>query len=126
MVLKNFLAWLRYRSRTQSPAADGYITMIYLGKNRSVVVHDSLSVPEDTFIAGIELNKLNVVEGFEYVVPRIESIALINPATGLLMMNEHIDVGGNFFGFGDDRGQFANVGGDLRASACSGSHWSLP
>lgn len=108
MVLRSLLAWLRYSPRPQSLAADGYITMIHLGKNRSVVVHDSLSEPDETFTAGIEVNKLNAEEGympeesFDYAMPRIEPMVLVNPGTGLLMLNEHIDVGGNFFGFGDD------------------------
>ncbi|WP_313554243.1 hypothetical protein [Stutzerimonas nitrititolerans] len=54
------------------------------------------------------MNKLNAEEGympeesFDYAMPRIEPMVLVNPGTGLLMLNEHIDVGGNFFGFGDD------------------------
>jgi len=55
------------------------------------------------------VNELNVEESWapeesfdDYVMARMEPTSLINPATGLLMLNEHIDVGGNFFGFGDD------------------------
>ncbi|PNF57534.1 hypothetical protein CXK99_21165 [Stutzerimonas stutzeri] len=108
MVLRRLLAWLRYSSGPQSMTADGYITMIYLEKDRSVVVHDSLSESDEIFTSAIEVNEPNVEDGcmpeesFDYPMAQMEPTSLINPATGLLMLNEHIDVGGNCFGFGDD------------------------
>lgn len=109
MVLRNLVAWLWCSSRPQSPVADGYITIIYPERTNGIVVHDSLSEPDGISISPIEVNELNVEESWapeesfdDYVMARMEPTSLINPATGLLMLNEHIDVGGNFFGFGDD------------------------
>lgn len=75
----------------------GYITIIYPRKGKGVVIHDSLSaIPSQVATTGGQ-----PAEQFE-IFPIFDApITTINPATGLLMVDEFIDAGGNPFGFGD-------------------------
>ncbi|WP_313238915.1 MULTISPECIES: hypothetical protein [Stutzerimonas] len=75
----------------------GYITIVYPRKGKGVVIHDSLNAINSKAATPSG----QPVEQFEMFPIFDEPTTTINPATGLLMVDEFIDVGGNPFGFGD-------------------------
>lgn len=93
---------------------DGYITIIYPVKDEGVVVNDTLSA---SFYDGLQCNVVSAGRavdsdscleidgwGFVDVSCQVETLPTfcINPATGLPMIDDFIDVGGNAFGFSSD------------------------
>ncbi|WP_104098595.1 hypothetical protein [Stutzerimonas kunmingensis] len=89
---------------------NGYITIVYPARGQGIVVNDSLSaesleVPlpgafaENILILDFEKedDDLSGEDAFNR-----EPLFCINPGTGLLMVDDFIDCGGNLFGCSDD------------------------
>ncbi|MBF0675112.1 hypothetical protein [Pseudomonas sp.] len=87
---------------------DGYITIVYRGRNESVVIHDTLSGDGSEPQCGNTLLQESFIEP-SFDVDSVLSeppfnhgaLLLTNPATGLPMIDDFVDAGGNLFGFGD-------------------------
>lgn len=88
MIKQLLRAWLRPKS-----IGEGYITIIYPQRGRGVVIHDTLTKGATYSGSGIAY-----AEELEVLKPMFE----FNPATGLPMVSDCFDAGGNAFGFGDD------------------------
>jgi hypothetical protein len=91
--------------------SDGYITIIYPVKDEGVVVNDTLSA---SLYEGLQCNVVSAgpavdsascmeVDDWSFVDVSCQfdtqQTFCINPATGLPMVDEFVDVGGNVFGF---------------------------
>ncbi|MEX5449097.1 MULTISPECIES: hypothetical protein [Stutzerimonas stutzeri subgroup] len=93
---------------------DGYITIIYPVKNEGVVINDTLSAAFydslqcNVVSAGSAVDSASCIEvnGWSFVDVNCQFDAqptfCINPATGLPMVDDFVDVGGNVFGFSSD------------------------
>lgn len=93
---------------------DGYITIIYPVKGEGVVINDTLSAAfsdnlQCNFVsAGFAVDSGSCLEaddwGFVDVSCQVDTppTFCINPATGLPMIDDFVDGGGNMFGFSSD------------------------
>jgi hypothetical protein len=80
----------------------GYITVIYPENGRGIVIHDTLSISRPGYLYEVGSSSSNG-SGDECASISLfeEPTFMVNPSTGLPMMDEFIDVGGNAFGAGD-------------------------
>lgn len=87
------------RSRHLTEFNDGYITILYLKKDHGVIVHDSLTMPISPPLteeyAATDSNPSGTLD-HEPITP------MVNPASGLPMLDGVLDTHGNPFGIGDD------------------------
>jgi hypothetical protein len=89
---------------------DGYITIIYPVRGQGVVLNDSLSADLlEVELPGAFAENMNVLDAAEEDGDVSEKDAFnreplfcINPGTGLLMVDDFIDCGGNLFGCSDN------------------------
>ncbi|WP_312591477.1 hypothetical protein [Stutzerimonas nitrititolerans] len=97
---------------------DGYITIVYCGQKQGIIVHDTLSGDScdscdsfnsvDRHYSDTPAQDLGLEpsfdHGFVFSEPLIDHgpLFLTNPATGLPMVDNFVDAGGNTFGFGGD------------------------
>lgn len=93
---------------------DGYITIIYPVKDEGVVINDTLSAAfsdslQCNFVsAGFAVDSAPCLEVDELDIRDVscqfdsQSTFCINPATGLPMIDDFVDMGGNVFGFSSD------------------------
>ena len=87
---------LFFKNKKILAANDGYITMLYLGGGRRILIHDSLG---ELRYEGIQADCDFPAEQQELdEFASCEPMFLVNPSTGLLMLDDYIDIGGNFFG----------------------------
>ncbi|HBC00745.1 MAG TPA: hypothetical protein DC032_09220 [Pseudomonas sp.] len=95
------LSFFRRLFRSQSFDADGYITIVYPQKGHGVIVHDTLTSNRPLSTANY-MHTADSIDLLEEEFQSDEPMFMTNPATGLPMLNDFIDTGGNMFGFGGD------------------------
>lgn len=90
---------------------DGYITIIYPVKGEGVVINDTLSAAfsdnlqcnVDSAGSAVDSASCMEIDDWSFVDVSCQSDTqqtfCINPATGLPMVDDFVDVGGNVFGF---------------------------
>ena len=78
---------------------DGYITIVYLAKGNGVIVRNTLT---SSWEVTSEMDGHDVLELISEPPFDDDPLFIMNPATGLPMINDFIDVGGNPIGSGGD------------------------